>query len=196
MLKRLSRAGLPPATRQGPAFPDEPSGLGNGGSQEQVSPQGTGISRAQASPTEDSHPAVGAKWPPNSEKPTELSGSAEAETQLQGAPPDPSAQQRVAAKSLGSRGHQAGRGQRQRAPRKDAADGGGSRRPGQRDRGARGLWPFAGNTTFVSRSQDRTSRGSCPSLLDKALCRVRGRLLWDFGEKCKVTSWSSWEGWL
>lgn len=30
VLTRLSRAGLPPATRQGSAFPDEPSGLGNG----------------------------------------------------------------------------------------------------------------------------------------------------------------------
>ena len=49
----------------------------------------------------------GPKWPPNSEKPKELRGSAEAETRLQGAPPDPSAQQRVEAESLGSCGHQA-----------------------------------------------------------------------------------------
>lgn len=114
---------------------------GTGGSQEEVSPQGTGLSRAQASPTEDSpHPALGAKWPPNSEKPTELRGRAEAETQLQGAPPDPSAQQRVEAESLGSRGHQAGRRQRQTArgsphPARMQLHGGGSRRSGQTDRG-------------------------------------------------------------
>lgn len=123
-----------------------------GGSQEQVSPQGTGISRGRASPPEDSpHPALGAKWPPNSEKPTELRGSAEAETKLQGAPPDPSAQQRVAAESLGGRGHRAGRGRRQRAPREDAAARKGLEEVGaDGQRGARGLWPFAGNTTFVT----------------------------------------------
>lgn len=168
----------------GSTFPDEPSGLGDG--RQSTNPKGTDISRALAHPTEDSpHPPRwepnGPKWPPNSEKPKELRGSAEAETQLQGAPPDPSAQQRVEAESLGSCGRQAVGLAR---PGGGSGRGGpaahlhcvGLRRLGQMD-GC--LWPLAlcWKHHLCNQVTRQNEQSLLPFTLDKALCRVRGRLL-------------------